>query len=95
MVAALTVDAPSRKFEVFLISPIWGKFQTSLSALLVEIPRAASDILNSLTIQALSAALAGRGGSGIGQMVVHQIKPSLAREQQNLSGGKIKTVSGG
>jgi Rod binding domain-containing protein len=77
----------AQEFEGILISQLWGEFQTSLSSLSGDAPLVGSDTLNSLAIQTLSTALAGRGGLGIGRMLVHQLEPSLNRTQQNQ--GKI------
>jgi Rod binding domain-containing protein len=85
----------AQEFEGILISQLLGDFKVGLSSLSGDSPLAGSDALNSLAIQALSGALARRGGLGIGQMLVHQLEPSLNRGQQNQGGGKIKMVSGG
>jgi len=85
----------AQDFEGILISQLWGEFQTGFSSLTGDAPLAGSDTLNSLAIQTLSAALASRGGLGIGKMLVHQLEPSLNRGQQNQGGGKIKTASEG
>ena len=101
--AGSTAETPAHKklrkaaqdFEGILISQLLGEFKVGLSSLSGDSPLAGSDTLNSLAIQTLSSALASRGGLGIGQMLVHQLEPSLSRGQQNQGGGKIKTVSGG
>ncbi|MGO8793110.1 MAG: hypothetical protein ACLQVL_37840 [Terriglobia bacterium] len=85
----------AREFEGILISQLWGEFQTSLSSLSGDAPLAGSDTLNSLAIQTLSAALANRGGLGIGEMLVHQLERSLHGGQQNQGEGKIKESSEG
>jgi Rod binding domain-containing protein len=85
----------AQDFEGILISQLLGDFKMGSSSLTGDAPLAGSDTLNSLAIQTLSAALASRGGLGIGQMLVHQLESSLNRGQQNQGGGKIKTVSGG
>lgn len=77
----------AQDFEGILISQLWGESQTGFSSLTGETPLAGSDTLNSLAIQALSTALASRGGLGIGQMLVHQLEPSLDRGRQ--SHGKV------
>ena len=69
----------AREFEGILISQLWGEFKSSLSSIEGDTPMAGSDTLNSLAIQTLSNALAGRGGLGIGKMLVHQLEPSLNR----------------
>lgn len=85
----------AEEFEGILISQLLGEFKVGLSSLSGDSPLAGSDTLNSLAIQTLSGALARSGGLGIGQMLVHQLEPSLNRGQQNQGGGKIKTVSQG
>ena len=84
----------AQDFEGILISQLLGDFKEGSSSLTGDAPLAGSDTLNSLAIQTLSSALASRGGLGIGRMLVHQLEPSLNRGQQNLGGGKIKTISG-
>jgi len=69
----------AQDFEGILISQLWEHFQTSFSSLGGETPLAGSDTLNSLAIETLSTALARRGGLGIGQMIVHQLEPTLNR----------------
>ena len=71
----------AQDFEGILISQLWEHFQTSFSSLGGETPLAGSDTLNSLAIETLSNALARRGGLGIGQMIVHQLEPTLNRGQ--------------
>jgi len=71
----------AQDFEGILISQLWGEFQSGFSSLTGDAPSAGSDTLDSLAIQTLSSALAARGGLGIGQMLVHQLEPSLNREQ--------------
>jgi Rod binding domain-containing protein len=85
----------AQDFEGILISQLLGDFKVGSSSLTGDAPLAGSDTLNSLAIQTLSSALASRGGLGIGQMLVHQLEPSLSREKQNQGGPKIKTVSEG
>jgi Rod binding domain-containing protein len=67
----------AQDFEGILISQLLGDFKAGLSSLTADAPLAGSDTLNSLAIQTLSTALAGRGVLGIGQMLVHQLEPSL------------------
>jgi Rod binding domain-containing protein len=69
----------AQDFEGILISQLLGEFKVGLSSLSGDSPLAGSDTLNSLAIQSLSSALASRGGLGIGQMLVHQLEPSLNR----------------
>jgi Rod binding domain-containing protein len=69
----------AQDFEGILISQLLGDFKMGSSSLTGETPMAGSDTLNSLAIQTLSSALASRGGLGIGQMLVHQLEPSLNR----------------
>ena len=85
----------AQDFESILISQLLGDFKMGSSSLMEGTPLAGSDTLNSLAIQTLSSAWASHGGLGIGQMLVHQLEPSLDRGQQNQGGGKIKTVSEG
>jgi Rod binding domain-containing protein len=85
----------AQEFEGILISQLLGDFKMGSSSLTGDTPLAGSDTLNTLAIQALSAALARRGGLGIGQMLVHQLEPTLNRSQHNQEGGKIKTASEG
>jgi len=85
----------AQDFEGILISQLLGDFKMGSSSLTGDAPLAGSDTLNSLAIQTLSTSLASRGGMGIGQMLVHQLEPSLNRGQQNQGGGKIKTASEG
>jgi len=83
----------AQEFEGILISQLLGDFKAGLSSLSGDAPPAGSESLNSLAIQTLSAALARRGGLGIGKMLVHQLEPSLSPRQQDQGGGKIKTAS--
>ena len=85
----------AQDFEGILISQLLGDFKVGSSSLTGDAPLAGSDTLNSLAIQTLSTALASRGGLGIGQMLVHQLEPSLNRGQANQVEGKIKTASRG
>jgi len=66
-------------FEGILISQLLEDFKVGSSSLPQDTPLAGSDTLNSLAIQTLSSALASRGGLGIGQMLIHQLEPSLNR----------------
>jgi Rod binding domain-containing protein len=83
----------AQEFEGILISQLCDQFQMGFSSLSGETPMAGSETLNSLAVQALSTALASRGGLGIGQMLVRQLEPSLNRSQANQMGEKIKTAS--
>ncbi len=74
----------AQDFEGILIEQLLGDFKMDSSSLTGDTPLAGSDTLNSLAIQTLSSALAARGGLGIGQMLVHQLEPSLNRGQQHL-----------
>ena len=69
----------AQDFESILISQLLEDFKVGTSTFSADAPLAGSDTLNSLAIQTLSTALAGRGGLGIGQMLVHQLEPSLSR----------------
>jgi len=80
----------AQDFEGILISQLWGEFQTGFSSLTGNAPLAGSDTLNSLALQALSSALASRGGLGIGQMLVRELEPSLNRGNPNLSRAETK-----
>jgi len=79
----------AQDFEGILISQLLEDFKVGSSSLTGDTPLAGSDTLNSVAIQTLSTALASRGGLGIGQMLVHQLEPSLNRGQQNQGRGKI------
>ena len=67
----------AQEFEGILISQLLGEFQMGFSSLAGDSPLAGSETLNSLAIQTLSRAMAGRGGFGIGKMLIHQLEPSL------------------
>ena len=69
----------AQEFEGMLISQLLGDFTSGFSSLSGDAPVAGSETLNSLAVQTLSRAMAGRGGFGIGQMLVHQLEPSLNR----------------
>ena len=69
----------AQQFEGLLISQLLGNMTSGLSSLSGDAPLAGSDSLNSLAVQTLSNAMAGRGGFGIGKMLVHQLEPSLNR----------------
>ena len=71
----------AQDFEGILISQLWEHLETGFASLGGESPMAGSDTLNSLAIETLSNALAGRGGLGIGRMIVHQLEPTLNRRQ--------------
>jgi Rod binding domain-containing protein len=71
----------AQEFEGMLISQLLGDFKMGASSLTGDAPLAGSDTLNSLAIQSFSSALAGRGGLGIGNMLVHQLERSLNRGQ--------------
>jgi Rod binding domain-containing protein len=84
----------AQEFEGLLITQLLGEFQMGLSSLSGDSPLAGSETLNSLAVQTLSGAMAGRGGFGIGSMLVHQLEPSLNRGQ-GLGAEKIRTASRG
>jgi Rod binding domain-containing protein len=69
----------AQDFEGMLISQLLGDLMSGLSSLSGDAPMAGSESLNSLAVQTLSTAMAGRGGFGIGKMLVHQLEPSLTR----------------
>jgi Rod binding domain-containing protein len=69
----------AQDFEGMLISQLLGDFTSGFSSLSGDAPMAGSETLNSLAVQTLSSAMAGRGGFGIGKMLVHQLEPSLPR----------------
>jgi Rod binding domain-containing protein len=73
----------AQEFEGILISQLLSDFKSGFSSLTGDAPLAGSDTLNTLAIQSLSSGLASRGGLGIGNMVLHQLEPSLNRERQN------------
>ena len=78
----------AQDFEGILISQLWDQLQMGFSSLPGSTSMAGSETLNSLAIQALSTALARRGGLGIGEMLVHQLAPSLHRGQADRTEGK-------
>jgi Rod binding domain-containing protein len=67
----------AQDFEGMLISQLLGEFDMGFSSLTGGSPMAGSETLNSLAVQTLSGAMAGRGGFGIGKMLVHQLEPRL------------------
>jgi Rod binding domain-containing protein len=67
----------AQEFEGILIAQLLGEFNMGFSCLSGDSPPAGSETLNSLAVQTLSGAMAGRGGFGIGKMLVHQLEPSL------------------
>ncbi|HXW13525.1 MAG TPA: hypothetical protein VEN79_03365 [Terriglobia bacterium] len=67
----------AQEFEGMLISQLLGEFNMGFSSLSGDSPLAGSETLNSLAIQTLSGAMARRGGFGIGEMLIHQLEPSL------------------
>ena len=69
-------------FEGILIGQLWEHLQTSFASFGGETPLAGSDTLNSLAIQTLARALAGRGGLGIGRMLLRKLEPTLNRGQR-------------
>jgi len=80
----------AQDFEAILISQLLGDFKTGFSSLTGDAPLAGSDTLNSLALQAMSSALASRGGLGIGQMLVRQLEPSLNRGNPNPARAETK-----
>jgi len=77
----------AQEFEGILITQLLGESQMGFSSLAGDFPLAGSETLNSLAVQTLSGAMAGRGGFGIGKMLIHQLEPRLHRGQQNQEGG--------
>ena len=71
----------AQEFEGMLISQLLGGFTSGFSSLSGDTPLAGSDTLNSLAVQTLSTAMAGRGGFGVGKMLVDQLEPSLHRSK--------------
>ena len=69
----------AQDFEGILLSQLWDQLGMGFSSLSGSSPMAGAETLNSLAIQALSTALARRGGLGIGAMLVRQLEPSLNR----------------
>jgi len=67
----------AQDFEGMLISQLLGEFDMGFSSLAGDSPMAGSETLNSLAVQTLSGAMAGRGGFGIGKMLVHQLEPRV------------------
>jgi Rod binding domain-containing protein len=78
----------AQEFEGMLLSQLMGDFKAGLSSLTGDSPLPGSDTLNSLAVQTLSGALARRGGLGIGQMLVHQLEPSLRHGGAGAAGSK-------
>jgi len=72
----------AQEFEGMLMQQLLGDFKVGFSTLGGETPMAGTDSLNSLAIQALSTALAKRGGLGIGNMLIHQLEPHLHEGQR-------------
>jgi Rod binding domain-containing protein len=85
----------AQEFEGMLISQLLSEFKMGVSSVSGESPLAGSETLNSLAVQTLSSAMAGRGGFGLGKMLVKQLEPGLNRGHANVEGGKIKTASRG
>ena len=71
----------AQEFEGMLISQLLGNLTTGLSSLSGDAPLAGSDSLNSLAVQTLSTAMAGRGGFGIGKLLVHQLESRLTQQK--------------
>jgi len=71
------LEKAAQEFEGMLISQLLGDFTSGLTSLSGDAPLSGSETLNSLAVQTLSSAMAGRGGFGIGRMLVHQLEPSL------------------
>lgn len=69
----------AQEFESMLISQLLGESGVGLSSLGGDTPLAGSQTLNSLAIQTLSTAMAGRGGFGIAKMLVDKLGPSADR----------------
>ena len=69
----------AQEFEGILISQLLRDFKMGSTTFAGDAPLAGSDTLNSLAIQTLSEAMARRGGLGIGQLLVHQLEPSVGR----------------
>jgi Rod binding domain-containing protein len=80
----------AQDFESILISELWQDFQASVSWS-GETKMAGSDTLESLAIQTMSAALAQRGGLGIGRTLVHSLEPSLERGHTTVTGIKSRS----
>lgn len=77
----------AQEFEGVLLSQLLGDFTQGLT-LGGDAELAGSDTLNSLAVQTLAGALARQGVLGIAQMAVHQLAPSLQREQGSAGGVK-------
>ena len=69
----------AQEFEGMLISQLLGNFASGMSFPSSGTHLAGADTLNTLAVQTLSTAMAGRGGFGIGKMLVHQLEPKLHR----------------
>ena len=78
-VAHKKLTKAAQEFEGMLIAQLLSGFSSGFSSLSGDTPLAGSDTLNSLAVQTLSTAMAGRGGFGIGKMLVHQLEPGLNR----------------
>jgi Rod binding domain-containing protein len=73
------LEKAAQEFEGMLISQLLGDFASGFSSLGGDAPLSGSETMNSLAVQTLSNAMAGRGGFGIGKMLVRQLEPSLNR----------------
>lgn len=80
----------AQEFEGMLISQLLSEFKMGVSSVSGESPLAGSETLNSLAVQTLSSAMAGRGGFGMGNMLVKQLEPGLNRGHANVGGERLK-----
>jgi peptidoglycan hydrolase FlgJ len=83
----------AQEFEGILISQLLGTLEGGMSSLGGDSSMAGSDTLNSLATQVLAGSLARRGGLGIGQIIIHQLEPSLHGDRTEAGGQDIKTAS--
>ena len=67
----------AQEFESLLISQLLGDFASGLSSLPGDSAMAGAGTLNALAVETLSGAIAGQGGFGIANMLVHHLEPSL------------------
>jgi len=78
----------AQEFEAILISSWWEQMRTSFPGSLEADEQPGTDTLTSLGLQAMSGALASKGGLGISQMLVRQLEPSLSRSDSGTPGTK-------
>lgn len=70
----------AQEFEGMLMTQLLQDSNLGFSSLGGDTPLAGSETLNSLAIQTLATAMAGRGGFGIAKMLVEKLGPSVDRK---------------